>query len=81
MQIRSFKPSVGRIKRTAYTDSEKEDYEAKKVLYEDLSNTYYLDTFSSKFITKKYLDELKADRIWAPKKKDIVPYLTMLTPK
>ena len=78
MQIRSFKPSVGRIKSTNYTDKEKDDYEAKKVLYEELSQTYYLDTFSSKFITKMYLDELKAGRLWAPKKKDIVPYLTML---
>ena len=66
MQIRSFKPSVGRIKSNLYTDKEKDDYEAKKVLYEELSKTYYLDTFSSKFITKMYLEELKAGRLWAP---------------
>jgi len=66
MQIRSFKPIVGRIKSSNYTDKEKDDYEAKKVLYDELSQTYYLDTFSSKFITKMYLDELKADRLWAP---------------
>ena len=68
MQIRSFKPSVGRINSTNYTDKEKDDYEAKKVLYDELCQTYYLDTFSSKFITKMYLDELKANRLWAPKK-------------
>ena len=66
MQIRSFKPSVGRIKSNHYTDKEKDDYEAKKVLYDDLSQVYYLDTFSSKFMTKMYLDELKAGRLWAP---------------
>ena len=81
MQVRSFKPAVGRVQNRNYTDKEKQEYEAKKALYNELSETYYLDNFTSKFITKPYLDELKAGTLWAPKKAEIVPYLTMLLPK
>ena len=41
MQVRSFKPNVGRIKSTSYTDKEKQEYEAKKALYNELTETYY----------------------------------------
>ena len=81
MKLQSFKPAVGRIQNRNYTEKEKQDYEAKKALYNDLNQTYYLDTFSSKFITKPYLDELKAGMLWAPLRAEIVPYLTMLLPK
>ena len=79
MQIKSFKPAVGRIQKRNYTDKEKQEYEEKKTLYKELNELYYLDTFSSKFITKPYLDELKAGILWAPKRQLIVPYLSLLT--
>ena len=79
MKAVTFKPSVGKIRGNQYTDQQQKDYEQKKVLYNRLSETYYLDTFSCKFMSKIYLEELEAKRLWAPKKEEIVPYLTMLT--
>ena len=70
-----------RIQNRTYTEKEKQEYEAKKALYNELSEAYWLDSFTSKFVTKSYLDELKAGMLWAPKKSDMVPYLTMLVPR
>ena len=66
MKVRSFRPNVGRVQNKNYTDKERADFEAKKVLYNELCEIYHLDTFCSKFTTKSYLDELKAGMLWAP---------------
>lgn len=79
MRAVTFKPTVGKITSANYTDLQQREYEAKKVLYERLSLIYYLDSFSCKFVSKLYLEELEAQRVWGPKKEEIVPYLTLLS--
>lgn len=66
MKAVTFKPTVGKIRSTIYTEKQKKEYEAKKVQYERLQEKYYLDTFSCKFMSKLYLDELENERLWAP---------------
>ena len=41
MQVRSFRPAVGRVQNKTYTEKEKQEYEAKKVLYNELGEIYW----------------------------------------
>ena len=78
MRTVHFRPTVGRVSSLNYTDENQRDYEAKKVLYERLSKTYYLDSFSSKYASKSLLEDIESRKSYSPKKEEIVPYLALL---